>query len=60
MSSEILTLIASITAFITVMVVRLRFYPAWIDQRIQNKLSHLKVSAPNLNSTYDSSNSMSP
>jgi hypothetical protein len=60
---EIIYLIISIVAFIAIMVrkgVFSRIMAEFLAQKIQNKMSSLKVSAPNLTSTFDGNNSPSP
>jgi len=37
-----------------------RFLSAFVDQRILDELSYLKVSAPDLSSTFDGNSSASP
>ena len=63
MVSEALSLIAFI-AGIVVFLVRLGFFcrllRPLLSQRLLDELSLLKVSAPNLTSTFDSSNSTTP
>ena len=56
-------LIISIVAFIAIMVhksVFSRIMAEFLTQKIQNKMSSLKVTAPNLTSTFDSNSSSSP
>ena len=63
MFNEILYYIFSIIAGIVVMIrLRLlsRFLPAFLEQRILEELSRLKITTPDLNSTLDSNNSASP
>ena len=63
MISEVLSLIAFI-AGIVAFLVRLGFFrrllPPFLSQRILDELSLLKVSTPNLTSTFDSSSSTTP
>jgi len=60
---EIVYLIISIVAFITIMVRKglfSRVMAEFLAQQIQDKMSSLKVTAPNLTSTFDSNSSSSP
>jgi len=60
---EIIYLIISIVAFIAIMVRKglfSRLVTEFLAQKIQGKMSSLKVSAPNLTSTFDSNSSSSP
>ena len=63
MFNEILYYILSIIAGIVVMVrfgLLRRFLPAFVEQRILDELSRLKINTPDLNSTFDGNNSASP
>ena len=63
MIGEIIYLIISIIAFIIMMAhygIFSRIMAEFLAQKIQNKMSSLKVSAPNLTSTFDSNSSSSP
>ena len=63
MIGEIIYLIISIVAFIAIMVrkgVFSRIIAEFLAQKIQNKMGSLKVSAPNVTSTFDGNNSPSP
>lgn len=60
---EIIYLIISIVAFIAIMVRKglfSRIMTDFLAQQIQDKMSSLKISAPNLTSTFDGNNSSSP
>ena len=63
MIGEIIYLIISIVAFIAIMVRKglfSRLMVEFLGQKILDELSCLKVSAPNLTSTFDGNNSPSP
>ena len=63
MIGEIIYLVISIVAFITILVRKglfSRLMRDYLCQKILDELSCLKVSAPNLTSTFDGSNSSSP
>lgn len=63
MIGEIIYLIISIIAFIVIMArygIFSRLMRKFLGKRILNKLSSLKVSAPNLTSTFDGNSSPSP
>ena len=63
MIGEIIYLIISIIAFIVIMArkgIFSKLMAEFLAKRIHDKMSTLKVSAPNLTSTFDSNNSTSP
>lgn len=63
MIGEIIYLIISIVAFIVIMARKglfSRLMVEFLGQKILDELSCLKVSAPNLTSTFDGNNSPSP
>jgi len=60
---EIVYYLLSILAGIVVMIrfgLLRRFLPAFVEQRILDELSRLKINTPDLNSTFDGNNSASP
>ena len=63
MFNEILYYLLSILAGIVVMIrfgLLRRFLPAFVEQRILDELSRLKIITTDLNSTFDGNNSASP
>jgi len=63
MFNEMLYYLLSIIAGIVVLLrFRLlhRFLPAFLEQRILDELSRLKITTPDLNSTFDGNSSVSP
>jgi hypothetical protein len=60
---ELISLIISIIAGIAVMIrwgILGKLMAEFLAKKIQNKMSSLKISAPNLTSTFDSNNLTSP
>ena len=55
----LLSILAGIVVLLRFRLLR-RFLPAFLEQRIIDELSRLKITTPDLNSTFDGNSSASP